>query len=187
MSFLTPFFLLLALLAVPIIIMYMLRLRRQEIVVSSTFLWEKLVRDREANAPWQRLRRNILLILQLIILALLVFALARPFLRLPSVVNRSVVVLLDGSPSMQATDTAEGGFPIRFDAAKAEVNRLIRSLSGGNQMTIIQVGPVPTVLTAPTSDKRQLYDAVEQAVPNSATADWQAAFALASGAAQGFR
>ena len=187
MSFLSPLLLLLALLAIPIIVMYMLRLRRQEVVVSSTFLWQKLVRDREANAPWQKLRRNLLLILQLIILGLLVVALARPFLRIPSVVNRSVVVLLDGSPSMTATDTAEGGFPTRFDAAKAEVNRLIRSLSGGNQMTIIRVGPVPEVLVAASGDKRQLFDVVEAAVPDSAPVDWPAAFALAAGAAQGYR
>ncbi|MEM9775859.1 MAG: BatA domain-containing protein, partial [Chloroflexota bacterium] len=100
MAFLTPFLLLLGLLAIPIIIMYMLRLRRQEVVVSSTMLWQKLTRDREANALWQKLRRNLLMFLQLLILGLLVFALARPYLRIPSVVNRSVVVLLDGSPSM---------------------------------------------------------------------------------------
>ncbi len=188
MAFLTPLLLLLGLLAIPIIIMYMLRLRRQEMVVSSTMLWNQLTRDREANALWQKLRRNLLMYLQLLILALLVIALARPFLRLPSVVNRSVVVLLDGSPSMQATDTAEqSAYATRFDAAKDEVNRLIRALSGGNQMTIIQVGAVPEVLAAATGDKNKLFEVVEQAQPDSAPADWPAAFALASGAAQGFR
>ena len=188
MAFLTPFLLLLGLLAIPIIIMYMLRLRRQEVVVSSTMLWNQLTRDREANALWQKLRRNLLMFLQLLILALLVFALARPYLRIPSVVNRSVVVLLDGSPSMRATDTADvSNYPTRFDAAKDEVNRLIRSLSGGNQMTIIQVGAVPEVLAAATADKGQLFEVIETAQPDSAPADWAAAFALASGAAQGFR
>ncbi|MEM8856973.1 MAG: BatA and WFA domain-containing protein [Chloroflexota bacterium] len=188
MAFLTPFLLLLGLLAIPIIIMYMLRLRRQEVVVSSTMLWQKLTRDREANALWQKLRRNLLMFLQLLILGLLVFALARPYLRIPSVVNRSVVVLLDGSPSMQATDTADqSNYPTRFDAAKDEVNRLIRALSGGNQMTIIQVGAVPEVLVAATADKNKLFEVIENAQPEAAPADWAAAFALASGAAQGFR
>ena len=104
MAFLTPLFLLLGLLAGPIILLYMLRLRRREVIVSSTMLWRKLLRDREANAPWQKLRRNLLLILQLLILAALVFALARPFIPVPSVVSGSVVVLLDGSASMFATE-----------------------------------------------------------------------------------
>jgi hypothetical protein len=106
-----------ALLSRPIILMYMLRLRRREMRVSSTLLWEKLVRDREANAPWQRLRRNLLLLLQLLILGALVLALARPFLPTPAIVRGNTVVLLDASASMQAADVA----PSRFAAAQAEV------------------------------------------------------------------
>lgn len=183
MSFLTPLFLLLGLLAVPIIVMYMLRLRRREVLVSSTLLWQKLLRDREANAPWQKLRRNLLLLLQLLILAALVLALARPFLPVPSVVSGSVVVLLDGSASMLATDVE----PTRFAAAQAEVARLIGDLGGSSQMTIIQVGQTPQVLTAATGDKTLLRDALAAATSDPAAADWAAAFALASGAAQGFR
>ena len=183
MSFLTPLFLLLGLLAGPIIILYMLRLRRREVMVSSTLLWQKLLRDREANAPWQKLRRNLLLILQLIILAALVFALARPFLPSPSIISGSVVVLLDASASMQATDIE----PTRFDAAKAEVAQLINDLSGSSQMTLIKVGQTPTVLAAATDDRTQLQRALDAAQPEPATAAWSAALALATGAAQGFR
>ncbi len=183
MSFLTPIFLLLGLLAIPIIIMYMLRLRRREVLVSSTLLWQKLLRDREANAPWQKLRRNLLLILQLVILAMLVLALARPFLPVPSIVSGSVVVLLDGSASMFATDVE----PTRFEVAKEEVVRLIGDLGGNSQMTIIKVGTTPTVLAPPTNDRNVLRQAIADAQPDPATADWQAAFALATGAAQGFR
>jgi len=57
-----------------IVAMYILRLRREERTVSSTFLWNQLVRDVEANAPWQRLRHNWLLWLQLLIALLLAFA-----------------------------------------------------------------------------------------------------------------
>ncbi len=151
--------------------------------MSSTLLWQKLLRDREANAPWQKLRRNLLLILQLLILAALVLALARPFLPVPSVVSGSVVVLLDGSASMQATDVE----PTRFDAAKAEVARLINDLGGSSQMTIIKVGQTPSVLAAATGDKTLLREAMNSAAPDPATADWAAAFALAAGAAQGYR
>ncbi len=182
MSLLTPFALLLGLLAVPIILMYMLRLRRQEMLVSSTLLWQQLLRDREANAPWQKLRRNWLLILQLLILAALVLALARPFLPVPSLVSGNVVVLLDASASMQATDVA----PNRFEAAKAEVHQLINNLRGSDQMTLIKVGQTASVLAAASNDRSQLRQALDAVQPDPAAADWPAAFALAAGAAQGY-
>ena len=183
MSFLTPIFLLLGLLAAPILILYMLRLRRREMLVSSTLLWQKLLRDREANAPWQKLRRNLLLLLQLLILAALVLALARPFIPVPSVVSGSVVILLDGSASMQATDVT----PTRFAAAQAEVNRWISDLGAGHQMTLILAGPTPTVLAPATADRNLLRQAVAAAQPAPAGTDWAAALALAAGAAQGAR
>ncbi len=161
----------------------MLRLRRREVLVSSTLLWQKLLRDREANAPWQKLRRNLLLLLQLLILLALVLALARPFIPVPSIVSGSVVILLDGSASMQAADVE----PTRFDAAKAEVERLIGDLSGSSQMTIIQVGQTPAVLAAANNDKTTLRQALAAARPDPSPANWPAAFALAAGAAQGFQ
>jgi hypothetical protein len=182
MSFITPLFLLLGLLAGPIILLYMLRLRRREVLVSSTLLWQKLLRDREANAPWQKLRRNLLLILQLLILAALVLALARPFFPVPAITSGSVVVLLDGSASMQASDVE----PSRFAVAKAEVEQIISDLSGNSQMTLIQVGQTPTVLAAATNDQTVLRQALENVQAEAATANWAAAFALATGAAQGF-
>lgn len=142
MSFLTPAFLLLGLLAIPIILLYMLRLRRREVLVSSTLLWQKLMRDREANAPWQKLRRNLLLFLQLLILGALVFALARPFIPIPALASGNTVVLLDASASMQASDVE----PTRFDAAKAEVSQIINDLSGSSQMTLIKVGQSASVI-----------------------------------------
>lgn len=186
MAFLSPAFLLLGLLALPIILLYMLRLRRRAVRVSSTLLWEQLLRDREANTFWQRLRRNRLLFLQLLILALLVLALARPFWPTPTVVSGNLVVLLDGSASMAATDVATAELPTRFAAAQEAVEQLIGELSGGDQMTIILVGSTPTVLAAATADRAALRSAVRSAVLAPGGVDWAAALALAAGAAQGF-
>lgn len=182
MSLLAPLALLLGLLAAPIILLYMLRLRRVETPVSSTLLWEKLLRDRQANAPWQRLRRNLLLLLQLLILAALAFALARPFWPTPSIVSGNVVVLLDGSASMMATDVQ----PSRFEAARAEVARWIGELGGDEAMTLILAGSRPTVLSPAGADPQTLREALAQAQPAPVVADWPAALALAGGAAQGF-
>lgn len=185
MSLLAPAALALGLLAVPIILLYMLRLRRREELVSSTLLWQQLVRDQAANAPWQRLRRNLLLFLQLLILAALVAALARPVLKVAGLTAGRTIVLLDASASMQATDGGERPGLTRYDAARDEVAQLIAGLSGDNRLTLIHVGRVPTVLAADTNDRRLLLDTLSNASVENAAADWNAALALAGAAAQG--
>jgi len=181
MSFLTPFALAFAALSIPIILLYMLKLRRRDVLVSSTLLWQRLLRDREANAPWQRLRRNLLLLLQLLILTLLTLALARPFFPSPTVAAGSVVILLDASASMQARDAAGvSSAPTRFDAALDAAREIVDGLGTGDAATIVAVGPQPRVLAAATNDRALLRRALDQAAPSAGPADWEAAFALAS-------
>ncbi|MGB9634214.1 MAG: BatA domain-containing protein, partial [Chloroflexaceae bacterium] len=105
MSLITPLALLAAAIVGPAIVaMYLLKLRREERTVSSTFLWQRMVRDVEANAPWQKLRRNLLLLLQLLLMLLLVFALARPYLAAQGISGRNLIIIIDHSASMGATD-----------------------------------------------------------------------------------
>jgi hypothetical protein len=151
-------------------------------MVSSTLLWQRLLRDRQANAPWQRLRRNLLLLLQLMILLALVLALARPFIPVPTVISGSVVVLLDGSASMWATDDE----PNRFEKAREEITKIISDLGNSDQMTLILVGSTPSVLASASGDKQELLESLESAAAGNGPVDWEAAFALAAGAAQGF-
>jgi hypothetical protein len=183
MQFLTPLGFWLAGLAIPIILLYMLKLRRKQVQVSSTFLWQQLLRDQQANAPWQKLKRNLLLILQLLILAALVIALARPALRVPVVATGSVIVLLDASASMNATDVTAS--QSRFEQARNAVNDLINGLSSASSMTLILVGGTPQTLISSESDKSLLKNALNDARVTQESADWQAAFALAAGAARG--
>ncbi len=177
MGLLTPLALPFALLSIPILVLYMLKLRRRDVLVSSTLLWQRLLRDREANAPWQRLRRNLLLLLQLLILALLVLALARPFIPSSTVVSGSAVLLLDASASMQATDVS----PSRFEAARSAAEEIVSQMGSGDTVAIIGVGPQPQVLVSPTDDRSLLRRVLAEAAPTEGSADWEAAFALAAG------
>src|SRR6185436_8211777 len=106
MAFLSPLALL-GLLFLPVVVaMYLLKLRRDERVVPSTLLWTRLLTDVEANAPWQRLRRSLLLLLQILLVVILAVLAARPFLERPAGLARDVVLVMDTSASMGATDVA---------------------------------------------------------------------------------
>jgi hypothetical protein len=178
MTFLAPVFLALAALALPILVFYMLRLRRREVLVSSIMLWRQVLRDREANTPWQRLRRSLLLLLQLLLLALLVLALARPALSVRTLIQGNVVVLLDASASMAAVQDGT----TRFAVAKDHARRLAGELAQGATMTLIAVEHLPRVLVADTSDPVALRRALDGAEVSLAEADWLAAWSLAAAA-----
>lgn len=156
MGLLAPFSLLLSLLIPVVVAMYLLKLRREERTVSSTFLWQRMVRDVEANAPWQKLRRNLLLLLQLLLLLALIFALARPFLRTTGVAGRNLILIVDRSASMGATDA--GG--TRIEAAKREALRLVDQMPDTGRATVIAFGGRMEMPVSASSDRRELRRAI---------------------------
>jgi Ca-activated chloride channel homolog len=175
-SFLTPAALALAILLPVVIAMYLLKLRRVEQVVPSVYLWRRTIRDVEANAPWQRLRRNLLLLLQLLFLAAMVLALARPFTWRAGIASQAAIFILDVSASMAATDVT----PNRMEAAKSQAIQLVNGLPEGARITVIAAGEGAQVLVASTQDRRVAHQAIEGIRYTNGSGDLTAALQLAS-------
>src|SRR5687768_17207185 len=128
---------LLGLLFLPVVVaMYLLKLRREEAVVPSTLLWNRLVADVEANAPWQKLRRSLLLLLQLLLVLILAVLAAQPFLERPAGLARDIVIVVDASASMAATDVA----PNRIAAARDAAVEALRDLPSGGKVSVVAAG-----------------------------------------------
>ena len=91
--------------AVPpaIVALYFLKLRRTPLEVPSTYLWRKSIEDLHVNSLWQRLRRNLLLFLQLLAVAVVMFALLRPTWEGEALSGGRVIFLIDKSASMSAS------------------------------------------------------------------------------------
>src|SRR4029077_814280 len=123
------------LLFVPAVVaMYLLRLRRTETIVPSTLLWQRLAADVEANAPSQPQRRSLLFLLQLLLVAILALLAARPFVERPAGLARDIVLVVDTSASMAATDLQ----PNRLAAAKAAAIDALRDLPTGGKVSVIE-------------------------------------------------
>src|SRR5581483_6299439 len=115
-----------AMLAVPaLLVLYFLKLRRREVDIASTFLWKKAIQDLQVNAPFQKLRRNLLLILQMLLLLLLCLALSRPVSNYTPGAGKASVILIDRSASMAAKDVKGQS---RLDEAKKHAKDLISSM-----------------------------------------------------------
>ena len=176
MSFLAPLALA-GLLFLPVVVaMYLLKLRRDEAVVPSTLLWRRLVADVEANAPWQRLRRSLLLLLQLLLVLILAFLAARPFLERPAGLAGDIVLVIDTSASMQATD----GAPTRLDAAKAAAIDALAELPAGGKVSVIAAGRTARVVANGTGDLGNVRQAIRAIAPTSDVGDLGDALRLAS-------
>src|SRR5829696_3923948 len=155
--------------------MYLLKLRRHETIVPSTLLWQRLAADVEANAPWQRLRRSLLFLLQLLLVAILAFLGARPFVERPAGLARDLVLIIDTSASMSATDIP----PDRLSAAKQAAIEALKDLPSGGKVSVIEAGRTARIVATGTTDLGRVRQAIESIKPTVSRGDLGDALALA--------
>src|SRR6185295_19211352 len=123
--------------AIPsLLVLYFLKLKRRELVISSTLLWKKAIQDLQVNAPFQKLRRNLLLILQLALLLALCLALTRPVTFFQPGAGKTTVILIDRSASMSANDI-DNGKHTRLDEAKRRAKDLVATMERGASAMVI--------------------------------------------------
>lgn len=161
MEFLAPFGLLFALFLPAVIILYILKLRRIKTTISSTLLWKQSLEDLRANAPFQKLKNNLLMILQLIAVAILTLAIARPVLELGGLQGQSYIVLIDQSASMNAVDEP----PSRLEKAKEKAIQLVNDMSMGDQMMVVAFSSNAHVLNTFQQDKGALRQTIHSIQP----------------------
>ncbi len=177
MTLFDPLHLFWLLVLLPVIVFfYLLKLKRREVTVSSVLLWNHLVKDVQANAPFQKLKKNLLLFLQLLIATLAILALARPAIFVNSLGGKNVVLILDGSASMQSRD-ARGS---RFEAAKETALRMVGQMRGGDRMMIVLATSRTHRLTSLTSNQNELRRAIRRAEAQDTTTNLRDALLLAS-------
>ena len=161
--------------------LYILKLRRRTVAVPFSKLWEKILRDKEATSLFSKLKRLLSLLVQLALLALLAFALGDPRAAATLVKGRNLVVLVDASASMQATDVA----PTRLQVAKDEVKKVIRGLGGSDRMLVAQMDAAVTPLGPMSGDTSELERALDAIKPTDARADFPRALRFATDSVRG--
>lgn len=175
MSFLFPLAWWLGLLSLPVITFYLLKTRQRRKLVSTLLFWQQIKPKIENSPFWRKLRRWLSLALQLLILALVIAALARPAFNWEKKQAQQVVAVLDNSASMQATT----GPLLRWQAATGALTDAVARLRVQDEMAIITAEDPPRLLSGWTSSKRTLRDALGQVAVLPTGTNPDAAFALA--------
>jgi len=175
MSFLWPLAWGLLGLAVPIVMLYLIRQQMRFKSVSTLLFWTSRS-PKLYNMPlWRRLRRLLSLLLQLLFLVLLVAALSRPLWPGQGKEALSVVLLLDASPTLGAVDAAG----LRWDQARQALERQIQSLRFFDEAMLIRSGATPEILCTWTNRPSDLRAALNKARPSGNTSEILPALSLA--------
>lgn len=116
-----------------LVLLYILKRKYREEVIPSTLLWNEVYKNTRANTPWEKLRKNIMLLLQIIILLLLILSLMRPFLNFGGKTYKNIILVIDNTASM----SAEYGDGSRLEEAKRLAKEVLFSTKDDTNTYII--------------------------------------------------
>ncbi len=133
---------LLGLLSLPvIIILYMFRPRHKLQNVPSVFLWMQINEDLSKAKKIEKLKKNLLFFLDILI-ALLITALLLGIFFNSSKTQKHQIILINGSFSMNSEDIK----PTRFEKAKQQATEYIENLSNDTKVSVVLVKNTPHIV-----------------------------------------
>ena len=148
---------------IPLVVLYFLKLKRPRMEIPSLALWQSVVNDQRVNSPFQKFKRNLLLLLQLILLCLIILALMQPFISAGAETSEYLPVLVDCSASMSSTIDDSGR--TKLDAAIEQAQGMIDNLRGNGKIALFSFSSGGRRITEFTDDKRILTRALKQLKP----------------------
>ena len=168
--------------------LYILKLRRRVVAVPFSLLWQRVLRDKEATSLFSQLKRLLSLLLQLALLFMLALALGDPRPKALFSKGRHIVLLIDASASMQATDVTPNALtsgarakehPDRLGVALDEAEKIIRSLGPSDRLLVAQMDAVVTPLGPMSDDKKALERSLLSVTASDSRADFPRALRFA--------
>jgi von Willebrand factor type A domain/Aerotolerance regulator N-terminal len=175
MNLANPYALVWAGLLIPIVIFYILKIQLRRVPVSTILFWRRIFEEKQPRSLWQHLRHLLSLLLQFLMVLLLVAALAEPFFSWEVLEARRVVLVIDNSASMNATDVG----PSRLAKARQEARRVAEGIRFRDEMAVVTAGTEPRVACGLTGHRSSLLAAVDAVPPTDGPTQVEEAVALA--------
>lgn len=135
-----------------IILLYILKQEAKPQKFSSTMLWQEVYCNLEATRPWEKLRKNLLLFLQILTVMLLILAMMGPWLRSAGRSGEQAVLVLDNSASM---GTLYDGQQTRLEAAKEAACDYVDELPAGSVLHVISGNRQAVLVLTGSSDRTE--------------------------------
>ncbi len=161
---------------IPILILiHTLKPKPRQVDVTNLFLWNEVLKERSHNVSFERLKRNLPLLLQILIVVLAALALAKPTWTYLTAKKGNMVLVIDTSASMKT----RSGSGIRFDLARQKALQLIEKRDQVQKILIVEAGHKSVVKTGFIDNSSQAQDLVKKLQPSDAAANLEPAIYLA--------
>jgi hypothetical protein len=161
---------------IPILILiHTLKPKPRQVEVSNLFLWQAALKERSRHWSFERLKRNLPLLLQILLVILAALALANPAWFYSISKKGNLILVIDTSASMK-TKTESG---TRFDRAREKALELIGQRDRDQKILIVEAAKKPRVKAGFSGDAHQSARFVKNLAPTDASADLEPAIYLA--------
>lgn len=140
-----------------IILLYILKQKSEDKDISSLYLWRETYKNIEVSKPWEKLKNNLLMYLQIAVVLGLILALAGPYIASREGAADHVVLVFDNSGSMNAL-YAKG--KSRLDTAKEQAVDYVEQLSTNTDVTVVSSNQTAKVALAGGKDKQKIKEVI---------------------------
>ena len=161
---------------IPILILiHTLKPKPRQVEVSNLFLWQAVLKERSRSLSFERLKRNLPLMLQILLVILAALALANPTWEYSASRLGNLILVVDTSASMK-TNTESG---TRFERAIEKALDLIEQREGDQKILIVEAAKKPLVKVGFSDDTRQAVRMIKSLSPTDQSAELEPAIYLA--------
>lgn len=139
-----------------IIVLYVLKQKAKEYNISSLYLWRETYKSMVATTWWEKLRNNILLYLQLLIMLLLILALAGLYFNIGKSRVNNTILIIDTSGSMNTSFEDR----TRLEVAKKKAVDYLNGLSEDTAITIVTCNASPKVELTSSTNRNEVVSCI---------------------------
>lgn len=164
----------------PLVVLYVLKIKRRRQRVSSTWLWASAQRDLVAKHPFRKLVPELPLLLEILALVALAVAMARPSTRGAAIEGDHIAIVLDTSASMATRVGGPAGATTRMDQAKIAAQNVVSQLEPGADAIVVESGRDARIVAPLDRDPRRLQAAISTVAVGEVEGDLTGAVALAA-------
>jgi len=158
-----------------LILIHMLKPKPKPVEVTNLFLWQTVLKEQAGQTRISRLKKNLPLLLQILIVLLTALALAQPVFTYLTKKSGNIILVIDTSASMKT----RGASGTRFDQVIEKALEILDRPKASQQALIIEAGYQPKLVTGFEPDSKKVKSLVKDLQPSDTPADLEKAVSLA--------